>query len=494
MLWRFRRSIQAMNRLSKDRQSPASIVRFHKADASKLAFRMDYYPGGHLEDIARRKWDREQKLTIFTKICQAVEFAHHRGVIHRDIKPANVVLTSDGIPVLTDFDIADIQFVSTLSVATGGLGTPVFAAPEQIENGENATEQSDIYSLGRLLHFMLLERSPGLQIEHDPNLENLARFLPALVAIVRKATQFDPVRRHRTVSELIDEVERHQTGIAAFRARAYMWGRWIRQNIALIIFIGIIMGGMILWNEYQRRIAMYQHEIAVKQTTLATVLTQIVLEQQKANNLQHVETNLRDTISAFQAQLAKNDHIDASQRATLEQLQHDLQKAAEEKIALVEKLSRLQAEAERAATEAKDAKDPAPIFRGCFTAEAQVELDGGQKISIANVRPGMKLRGAQVPSLNESIGVVSKIKELDSYFSCTVNSTTMTGDQPLWTQRGWVPCQELNHSDLIRNDNGHWSSISNYTYRFALIHVYAIKIEPEHTFYANGLLAHNKPP
>ena len=140
-------------------------------------------------------------------------------MIHRDIKPANVLLDAASRPVLIDFDIADISFVTDLSIASGGLGTPVFAAPEQLEDAELADERSDIYSLGRLLHYMLLERSPGYQIERDPALANLRGAPLALISVVRKACQWDPLQRHDSVEQMIAEIDGHHRGFAALRAR-----------------------------------------------------------------------------------------------------------------------------------------------------------------------------------------------------------------------------------------------------------------------------------
>lgn len=72
MLWRFRRSINAMERLSKDRRLPRSIIRLQDRDTSTLAFTMDYHSGGHLEDVARRGWTLDQKIKVFSEICYAV--------------------------------------------------------------------------------------------------------------------------------------------------------------------------------------------------------------------------------------------------------------------------------------------------------------------------------------------------------------------------------------------------------------------------------------
>jgi cell division protein FtsB len=254
MLWRFRRSIKAMNHLAADRRRPATIAPLLDVEPDGLGFSMPYLSGGNLETIGQRGWTLPVKLDCFLEICRAVAFAHQVGIIHRDIKPANVVLDASGRPVLTDFDISDIKFATKLSSA-GGLGTPIFAAPEQLEEGDQADERSDVYSLGRLLHFMLLERSPGHQIEADPTLENLRAFPQALVTIVRRACQIDPARRYPSVQQLIQDVEEHQTGWAAARAQARRAGRWVRMNWAVLLITSLISGGSLAgaWMQKQRR-------------------------------------------------------------------------------------------------------------------------------------------------------------------------------------------------------------------------------------------------
>jgi hypothetical protein len=132
--------------------------------------------------------------------------------------------------------------VTHLSIASGGLGTPVFAAPEQLEDAELADERSDIYSLGRLLHYMLLERSPGFQIERDPTLANLRGMPPALVSVVRKACQWDPQRRHASALLMIREIGAHQHGLAAFLAHLGNARRWIRGHAALLAICTTLVG------------------------------------------------------------------------------------------------------------------------------------------------------------------------------------------------------------------------------------------------------------
>jgi serine/threonine protein kinase len=127
---------------------------------------MELLHGGNLDEVDKLGWALARKLEVMSRVCMAVAYSHANGVIHRDVKPANIVLNYQGQPVLTDFDIADVKFATSMSTTVeGGLGTPVFAAPEQLEDADLANERSDVYSLGRLLLYLLIERSPGYQVD-----------------------------------------------------------------------------------------------------------------------------------------------------------------------------------------------------------------------------------------------------------------------------------------------------------------------------------------
>ncbi len=102
------------------------------------------------------------------KIAEAVQHAHSRGVIHRDLKPANVLLAvpenadaakfdPDSVRI-TDFGLAKFCDEDASLTQTGSiLGTPAFAAPEQLrgEVGTSGDELADVYSLGAVLYFLL---------------------------------------------------------------------------------------------------------------------------------------------------------------------------------------------------------------------------------------------------------------------------------------------------------------------------------------------------
>lgn len=277
MVWRFRRGIRAMERFANRSGTPSSIVKIRDTSEEGLAFTMDYLTGGDLQHIDRKRWTLEHKIRVMIEICRAVKFAHDEGVIHRDIKPANIVLNEHNEPVLTDFDIADLRFATTVSVMSGGLGTPVFAAPEQLEDSSLATERSDVYSLGRLLYYFLLERSPGYQIEGDPSLDNLSKHPPELVSIVRRATQFKSERRYPNVGEMIRDLELYGGRGARIRAQIRGIGRWIRVNSYVLIIFSLLLCLAGSAAVYFRREAIRQKDAARQQEENAR------LQQQNAD-------------------------------------------------------------------------------------------------------------------------------------------------------------------------------------------------------------------
>jgi serine/threonine-protein kinase len=156
---RFLREAQAAGTLNHP-----NIVTIYQADeAGPYSFiAMEFVEGETLEQVIEKRapLPLEEICRLATSICDALEYAHHHGVVHRDIKPANVMITNDGVVKVMDFGIAHVEY-STLTQEGAVLGTPSYMSPEQIR-GDKIDGQSDIFSLGVIVYEMATGNRPFL--------------------------------------------------------------------------------------------------------------------------------------------------------------------------------------------------------------------------------------------------------------------------------------------------------------------------------------------
>lgn len=123
---------------------------------------MEHLEGEDLDDFIRRQapLSISEKLDIIRQVCNALGYAHARGVVHRDIKPANIRLLEGRVPKVMDFGIAKMG--ATHLTQTGlTVGTPHYMAPEQIRGErERIDGRTDIFALGVVLYELLFYRRP----------------------------------------------------------------------------------------------------------------------------------------------------------------------------------------------------------------------------------------------------------------------------------------------------------------------------------------------
>lgn len=156
---------------------------------------------------------RERVLSIMDALCDALGYAHDRGMVHRDVKPGNVMLDENGSPILTDFGIARMVQSNRLTQDSLATGTPAYMSPEQVQ-GEGGDARSDLYSLGCMLFEMLTGRPPytdegglTLALKHInapiPTIsDTLSTSEPGLDAIILRALAKAPDERFQSARDL----------------------------------------------------------------------------------------------------------------------------------------------------------------------------------------------------------------------------------------------------------------------------------------------------
>jgi eukaryotic-like serine/threonine-protein kinase len=169
-----------------------------------------------------------ESLEIFMKVCDAVSYAHHRGVIHRDLKPANIMVGDFGQVYLMDWGIArlpssDSSPTQPRYMKTKGVtGTPHYMAPEQAHgNPEDTDERTDVFGLGAILYELLCgqcpygnDPDPRAILEHAKagkvvSLEKVLGSIyvsPRLRQITHKTLLQNKTDRYQTVAELKEAI------------------------------------------------------------------------------------------------------------------------------------------------------------------------------------------------------------------------------------------------------------------------------------------------
>lgn len=254
-----------------------NIVPVHdigKDSSGSPYFTMKYLHGQSLENLLRKlkkgdpetvsEYGLDKLLQIFTRICNAIEFAHSKGICHLDLKPSNISLGEYGEVQVIDWGLArpfntiETHITQTLPDGRRAIsGTPGFMSPEQIHNSLDIPigKRSDIYSLGCILYAMLTLSYP---LENCDITETFRRtvtgdipapseiappdcHIPAAVeAICRKAMALRQTDRYRDVRDLREDIFAFKTGFVpkAERASALKHASlFINRNLIIILLL-----------------------------------------------------------------------------------------------------------------------------------------------------------------------------------------------------------------------------------------------------------------
>ncbi len=298
---RFEAERQAVSMM--DHPNIARVLDAGATEAGRPYFVMELVRGIRITEYCdQNKLSTRDRLELFTKVVQAVQHAHQKGIIHRDIKPSNVLVTlHDGVPVpkVIDFGIAKAlgQKLTDKTLFTQFeqfIGTPAYTSPEQAEmSGLDIDTRSDIYSLGVLLYELLVGNTPfdSKELMHS-GLDEMRRMIreqeparpstrlstmhqgegtttaqhrrasvPELIHllkgdldwIVMKCLEKDRTRRYDTANGLGSDIE-HYLGNEPVTARPpsrlYRVGKLVRRNklafaastaVSLALAIGIVV-------------------------------------------------------------------------------------------------------------------------------------------------------------------------------------------------------------------------------------------------------------
>lgn len=203
---RFEREAQALARLNHP-----NIVTVHDFGRAGGLFYllMEYVDGTSLRHLLRGgRLPPEQALAIVPALCEALEYAHARGVVHRDIKPENILLDPQGRVKIADFGVAKILGSEPpdgrLTAAEDVVGTPHYMAPEQVETPQRVDHRADIYSLGVVFYEMLTGELP---LGKFPPPSRKVQVDVRLDEVVLHALEKEPDRRYQHASEVKTEVE-----------------------------------------------------------------------------------------------------------------------------------------------------------------------------------------------------------------------------------------------------------------------------------------------
>jgi len=201
---RFAREVEALTRLASPHVPP---IVDHSLD--KPAYLVTQYVGPDLDHEAPRPTAVLDHLDRFRQVTAAAAAAHDAGIVHRDIKPNNVVIGPDGRAFLIDFGIcADAASGAVLTTTAEGFGHRAFAAPE-LELGalQAATAAADIYSLGKLLFWMVTGGGFIVREAIDPDRLPVDRSIrDVIIPILTNAIREDPAQRW-TGQELLSRID-----------------------------------------------------------------------------------------------------------------------------------------------------------------------------------------------------------------------------------------------------------------------------------------------
>jgi tetratricopeptide (TPR) repeat protein len=270
---RLDREIRALGALS--HPSIVTVFGADEMDGQRFLL-MEWIDGVAIDAWARGEEGRHApplrvRLEVFARVCDGVRHAHQRGIIHRDLKPSNILVDAAGHPPhprILDFGLARLLEEevpeggeAASARTTSFVGTPAYAAPEQIAGRPHAVDtRTDVYALGAILYELLtgrplIERRTDLpavfeaiRSQEPRRPSSIDRTLSAeLDAIVLRALAKEPDRRYPSVEAFAADVERYLAGepvlahppSATYRIRKFVGRHRAGVAVSLLALAGL---------------------------------------------------------------------------------------------------------------------------------------------------------------------------------------------------------------------------------------------------------------
>jgi eukaryotic-like serine/threonine-protein kinase len=361
---------------------PYYAMRFIRGDSLKQAIDGFHRDVSLKTDPGRRSLELRTLLRRFTDVCNAIEYAHSRGVLHRDIKPGNVIVGKHGETLVVDWglarakgradDVADTGETTLIPSSASGssetlpgqaMGTPAYMSPEQARGNLDALgPRSDVYSLGATLSCVLTGKAPfegdvvdvirKVQAgELTPPRKVDSSIDPALEAVCLKAMALKPADRYASCRALAEDVERWAADepVSAYpepsgrRAR-----RWAKRNrtavtAAVVALVASLAGlGAVAAVQTQAKAALAAKNLEL--TRANALVTKANTDLAAANAKVEARFNLaREAIRSFQDGVNEDDMLKGSE---LKGLRNKLLRSAAGFYEKLEKL--LQGQSDRA--------------------------------------------------------------------------------------------------------------------------------------------------
>jgi tRNA A-37 threonylcarbamoyl transferase component Bud32 len=203
---RFQREARALARL--DHRGIVKLYDFGCA-AGRWFMLLEYVGGGTLRQRMRGGLSAAEALAIVPQLCDALQYAHDRGVIHRDIKPENVLLDDSGLVKIADFGLAKLRTPVEpglgLTASEATMGTYQYMAPEQMSHTRDVDHRADLFSLGVVFYEMLTGNLPVGVFEPPSRRAAVPRDVDA---IIHRSLERSPDSRYQHAAEVKTDLQR----------------------------------------------------------------------------------------------------------------------------------------------------------------------------------------------------------------------------------------------------------------------------------------------